>query len=343
MKRAVGIRKEGGEGDRRFLASSFDAQPAEDDESTESFSPEDLALEEIKESCIYGTSSSRIAILNLDWDVVELSDIYRTIQPFLPSNSNSNSDGANETSDAIKSIKLYLSKYGKEMTEKEEKEGPRIEPRDNTEKSEKIAIRRYLVERMKYYYCVVEMDSTEVAEAVYLAIDGVEIGNTMNYIDSRFIPGDVEIEDQLVEEYSGKEKPGRSSSLQGSRSGIYHTRTTLRWEEDEKRKSFFRGLFVEDVDLAQAKHLIDMQIEGEGDKEAFYRDLLLKDYVPGSAKAKEARPGSKGAREGGARRSGKAAEEREPFKADMKDKRFSSVHTEEDYAIDHMDPAYRHS
>ena len=50
------------------------------------------------------------------------------------------------------------------------------------------ALRKYQLERLKYYFAVVEFDSVTAADRVYEECNGLEFENTSNVIDLRFIP-----------------------------------------------------------------------------------------------------------------------------------------------------------
>jgi len=50
------------------------------------------------------------------------------------------------------------------------------------------ALRKYQLERLKYYFAVVEFDSVAAADRVYEECNGLELENTSNVIDLRFIP-----------------------------------------------------------------------------------------------------------------------------------------------------------
>ena len=60
-----------------------------------------------------------------------------------------------------------------------------------TEYNEKL--RKYEMERFKYYYAVAECDSVRTAQALYDECDGVEFSRTANMIDLRFIADDYQI------------------------------------------------------------------------------------------------------------------------------------------------------
>ena len=51
-------------------------------------------------------------------------------------------------------------------------------------------LRRYQLQRLKYFYAIAEFDSKEAAAAVYEACDGVEYASTGIRFDLRFVNDD---------------------------------------------------------------------------------------------------------------------------------------------------------
>ncbi|VDN11560.1 unnamed protein product [Dibothriocephalus latus] len=87
-------------------------------------------------------------------------------------------------------------KAGKSRKEEEEEEDD-ILPGDvdadekkawrRTSVSQRRRLRRYQLNRLKYFYAIAEFDSAETAAAVYEACDGVEYGSTGIRFDLRFV------------------------------------------------------------------------------------------------------------------------------------------------------------
>lgn len=328
-ERAMNRKGHDGVVDERF-SRGFEDSPSEEESSAGEvvFEQEDLIREE---SIVYGQASRRLAILNLDWDIIDGKDIYRTLEAFLPPGG------------SMQHVRVYKSKEGKKMLEIEEKEGPILEPRDSTEKSKAIAIRKYLLKRMRYFYAVAEFDSEVTAEAVYQIVDGVEIGKTMNYMDVRFIPGDHAIDDEMTEEATsaGELGEGRTAS-----SSVYHSKVSLGWEEDEKRGNYLRGLFTDkNLDLSKAKDLIDISDEDQDDeKQDMYKRVLLgeqKENASAPSSIPKTKPRVKKSMGKRKETSSGESDVDSGFEADPQDPRFAERHTEGDFAIDAMDPSFK--
>lgn len=121
---------------------------------------------------------------------------------------------------SVESVKIYPSEFGKKRMEREEKEGPPIEifskkkkatnvvelkktssnksrkraededeltdtEDEDQEEYDEVALRRYQLERLRYYYAVVTFDTVSASQHAYDEIDGSEYEATANIFDLR--------------------------------------------------------------------------------------------------------------------------------------------------------------
>lgn len=196
--------------------SSSSDESSDDDEEVNVDSLDEWEEEEkkcYKEDC---EETNRIAICNLDWDRINSTDIYVLLNSFKPA------DGF------IKSIKVYPSEYGKERMAEELINGPKEltelpeEEIDDEKKRKKIIgskkleededeeinkngfiknkLRKYQINRLRYYYAVAEFDSVQTAVSIYEQLDGFEYLNSSVQLDLRFIPKDMEFDDDEIKD-----------------------------------------------------------------------------------------------------------------------------------------------
>lgn len=120
----------------------------------------------------------------------------------------------------VLAVRIYPSQFGKERMEREEKEGPPVEifsknrrrlatsgngkksgkhkavqsddddlsdsdEEDEGNEYDEVALRRYQLERLRYYYAVVEFDTVPAAQHAYEEIEGTEFEATANVLDLR--------------------------------------------------------------------------------------------------------------------------------------------------------------
>eukprot|EP00466_Bigelowiella_natans_P005963 jgi/Bigna1/83583/fgenesh1_pg.111_\ len=153
---------------------------------------EEVIEEEDQSSIPVGDSTSRIAVMHLDWDHIKSVDLLVLFQSFLPPGH------------LIKAVTTYVSQFGKERMKTEAKYGPvslwsqkggkakKKKEEDGEDEEEQpiseVSLRRYEKERLKYFYAVVECDDVAAARHVYRECDGVDIGGSGNQLDLRYIP-----------------------------------------------------------------------------------------------------------------------------------------------------------
>lgn len=121
----------------------------------------------------------------------------------------------------ILKVSIYPSEYGKARLAEEEVNGPQelIERQkadgqnesdvesddeidtevdsDNEEGDEyhMEKLRQYQLNRLKYYYAVIECDSVRTADKLYQECDGLEYESTATKMDLRFIPDEMTFDD----------------------------------------------------------------------------------------------------------------------------------------------------
>ncbi|KAL8699896.1 MAG: hypothetical protein Q9224_001216, partial [Gallowayella concinna] len=207
-----------------------------------------------------GEVTSRIAVVNLDWDNIRAADLMAVFSSFVPA------------AGAIKKISIYPSEFGRERIEREEMEGPpkEIFSRSNLESSSKrvgsefeeqeeepssseeddeqikksllqedtsqdfdsAKLRRYQLERLRYYYAVIICSSPSLAQTIYEAVDGTEYLTTANFFDLRFIPNDVEFTQDAPRDECVRIPDGYRPN-EFVTDALQHSKVRLTWDADD--------------------------------------------------------------------------------------------------------------
>jgi hypothetical protein len=238
------------------FAESSSEEETSSEEEADSADEDELGNEtaggEHIEQVPMGEVSKRIAAVNLDWDNIRAADIMAVAASFTP------------TAGKVERVTIYPSEFGRERMEREELEGPpreifssnkRKEESDeesdsDEDEDEKIKkrllreqagegeefddakLRQYQLERLRYYYAVIECDSGTTAKAVYDDLDNREYLTTSNFFDLRFIPDEVTFDDDQPREQITKLPDGYKPN-DFRTEALTHSKVRLTWDDDD--------------------------------------------------------------------------------------------------------------
>lgn len=244
-------------------SSSSEESSSEEDETDEEGEDQTATRGNQEDGDIrMGNVSSRIAAVNLDWDNIRAADLMAVFCSFLPPGGR------------LLEVSIYPSQFGKERMEREEMEGPpkeifasvkgngadpvasddddderqikdSIVQTDTGEDFDSAALRQYQLQRLQYFYAVLKFSSTDVARAVYDAVDGTEYLTTANFFDLRFIPDDTDFSDDKARDECER-IPDSYKPNEFVTDALQHSNVKLTWDaEDATRKDAqakaFRG------------------------------------------------------------------------------------------------------
>ncbi|KAI9033302.1 hypothetical protein DFJ74DRAFT_698473 [Hyaloraphidium curvatum] len=239
-----------------------------------------------------GDETRRLAVVNLDWDNLKARDLYKALASFKPP------DGR------VVSVKIYPSEFGKERMALELEQGPPAEifgagsagkddvgtagetdvdatgliQADAGEEFDNEKLRVYQLERLRYYYAIVECDSVSTAKAIYDACDGSEFEKTSNFLDLRYVPDEEEFADDPTD--VADDNPAGYKPVDFVTKALQHSKVELTWDQDStERVKTTRRRFTKD-DLAEMDfqaYLGSDSEEDEADEETKkkYREMLL--------------------------------------------------------------------
>ncbi|EMC91985.1 hypothetical protein BAUCODRAFT_117187 [Baudoinia panamericana UAMH 10762] len=280
--------REGGFSGSESEEESTDDEDEQADE-VEAELAEETAGQEQTEDIPLGEVSSRIAVVNLDWDNLRAADIMAVAASFVPS------------SGRIEKVAVYPSEFGRERMQREEIEGPpkeifsatkRLEDGDDSndddeEEDDKIkdkllrtqtanendsadfnptALRTYQLQRLRYFYAVITCSDPSTAHALYSAMDGREYLSSANFFDLRFIPDSTSFDDDVPRDECTEVVGGyRPSEFRTE--ALTHSKVRLTWDEEGERerkevqrRAFGRG--------EQAEEDLRAYVASEGDSDA---------------------------------------------------------------------------
>ncbi|EHA19971.1 hypothetical protein ASPNIDRAFT_139340, partial [Aspergillus niger ATCC 1015] len=235
----------------------------EDEEEFEGFGEELEYPDKHRADVPTGDVTDRIAVVNLDWDNIRAEDLMAVFSSFAP------------TGGKVLKVAVYPSEFGKERMEREETEGPPREifaskkggdsddedEMDSDEEEENIRksmlkedkgeefnstqLRKYQLERLRYFYAILTFSSRDVAKHVYDLVDGAEYLSSANFFDLRFVPEDTDFSDDTPRDECERIPDGYQPN-EFVTDALQHSKVKLTWDmEDKSRKEAqaraFRG------------------------------------------------------------------------------------------------------
>lgn len=221
----------------------------------------------------------RLAVCNMDWDRIKAQDIFVMLNSFVP------------TGGSIQSVKVFPSEFGLQRMKEEALSGPtelvQIKLEKGAEEGEgdeeeyeeaqgtryhREKLRQYQLNRLKYFYAVVETDSIETASKIYEECDGMEYESSSTKLDLRFIPDDME----FTEEPRSKctEMPAAYDPTLFVSTALAQSKVNLTWDETDQdrikvtmRNPSQSGKKTDDVNEEDFKAFLASSSEEEADDE----------------------------------------------------------------------------
>lgn len=129
-------------------------------------------------------------------------------------------------------------------------------------------LRKYQLKRLKYFYGVIECDSVETADNIYKECDGIEYESTANKVDLRFIPDDMEFNEEDVKDVC-TELPNldKYQPRAYTTTALQQAKVELTWDEGSiERKEFGSKISsgkMEDVSEQELKKFVAFSSEEE--------------------------------------------------------------------------------
>ena len=236
---------------------SGDMSSSDDESSSSSEDEEDMQVLETElpgnsdNDVPTGEVTSRIAVVNLDWDNVGAADLMAVFSSFLPA------------SGRLLKVAIYPSEFGKERMEREQMEGPPKEifaavindaGSDELEDDEILkanlltaqasgettdfnstALRNYQLSRLRYFYAILTFSDPNTAKAVYDDCDGAEYLSSANFFDLRFVPDDTDFSSDQPREECESVPPGYKPN-EFVTEALQHSKVKLTWDAEEEGK-----------------------------------------------------------------------------------------------------------
>lgn len=238
-------------------SSSDEDSEDEDDSEAAGSGAEELDFPDKQQIDVpLGEVTNRVAVVNLDWDNIRAEDLMAVFSSFLP------------TGGRVLKVSVFPSEFGRERMEREEVEGPPREiftqkrkdneddenddeEADSEEEAEQIKksmlkedtgqdfnstqLRRYQIERLRYFYAILTFSSKEAAKHVYDSVDGAEYLSSANFFDLRFVPDDIDFTDDKPRDECERIPDGYKPN-DFVTDALQHSNVKLTWDADDKTR-----------------------------------------------------------------------------------------------------------
>lgn len=161
----------------------------------------------------------------MDWNHIKAVDLLVCMNCFLPKGGQ------------ILTVSVYPSEFGLKRMAEEAVRGPAIfgsedeSSEDDEEELENEKLRQYEKDRLRYYFAVIECDSSATSNYLYKACDGVEFERTSNVLDLRFIPDDMEFDHPPRD--VATEVPTNYLAPDFHTRALQHSKVNIAWDDDE--------------------------------------------------------------------------------------------------------------
>ncbi|KAJ8888133.1 hypothetical protein PR048_007620 [Dryococelus australis] len=207
-------------------------------------------------------ATHRLALCNMDWDRIKASDLMVLFNSFLPQNR------------LIKSIAIYPSEYGLERLKEEEIHGPpeltgkaasgdhdgsggsSQEEAENEEGRDyhMEKLRQYQLNRLKYFYAVIDCDSDATANKLYTECDGLEYESSAARLDLRFIPDDMTFDHEPREVCDSLPELSKYQPRFFTTTALQQSKVELTWDEtNPERTEIAQKVMSGDVNQAELR------------------------------------------------------------------------------------------
>ncbi|KAF8272901.1 hypothetical protein EI94DRAFT_1826515 [Lactarius quietus] len=234
----------------------------------------------------------RIAVVDLDWDYVRATHLYKIFSSAISSvKSSSKSDMVFTPAmqGKVLSVRIYPSKFGLERMTHEEN-GPPLElfkKKKATEEEEDVderniyeignsgeydedALRKYQLERLRYYYAIVECDSVKLATHLHSELQGAELERSANVLNLSFVPDDMAFDEECRDQATSADESTNYQPLDFTTDALRHSKVKLTWDQDdaERDRVTRRALSLKDIEENDFRGYIASSSDEEHDGEA---------------------------------------------------------------------------
>lgn len=285
--------------------TTSDSDSDSDSDSETEDTEEELAIEE--EEPETGDPTRRLALVNMDWDNLTAVDLMATFAGFAKgsgeiksitiypsefgkekmakeekegpardlfasekkmkkSKKNDDSDSDSDSDSDLSDIDLK-NKY--DLNHNREKAIKALYEEDKGDEYDSKNLRKYQLQRLRYYYAIIVCDSVSVAQKIYQNCDGLEFEATANFFDLRYVPDDVDFNDDEKTDYCDHVPLNYRPKINFETSALQHSKVKLTWDEtpSDRLQLASKAFSQKDIEEMDFKAYLATDSEDESDAE----------------------------------------------------------------------------
>lgn len=283
------------------------------DSEVESESESEL---EVAEEVETGDPTHRLALVNMDWDHIHANDLLATFSSFIKENqrilsvliypsefgkermareeiegparevfkkkneTKSQSDSEDSDSDSDSDLEVDIdNKFDMEMNK--EKVIKSLYKEDEGVEYDLTSLRKYQLQRLRYYYAILVCDSVETAKRIYDNCDGLEFEATANFFDLRYVPDDVEFDDSEIKDRTEKLPVNYRPKTDFQTTALQHSKVKLTWDETPADRLELAAKAFSQKDLDEMDFKAYLASDSEEEDVASKYDVLKKNLTFG--------------------------------------------------------------
>lgn len=225
-------------------------------------------------------NSKRLVLQNYDWSSISPQKIFFLFESFLQK-SDPKIEGK------LEKLSLYISDFGEKKLKKEKEEGPSyvleqvqkkidLSLRGTEEEKQLVEtdplVRQYELDRLKYYYCLLEFSTEEALDYVYSKCDGLDYEGTGMRLDLRVVPEELVIPKQPEEVITNADSISKKDlkDVKIKNLSKCHTNIEFSWDKDIDPQTRTKELFeqnLEDINQDKIKEILASDSENENENE----------------------------------------------------------------------------
>ncbi|KAL0266630.1 UNVERIFIED_CONTAM: hypothetical protein PYX00_009121 [Menopon gallinae] len=208
-------------------------------------------------------ATNRLAICNMDWDRIKAVDLMVLFHSFLPAGG------------LIHSVTIYPSDFGMQRMKEEEENGPielkelKTENEDEEMDREHMEkLRKYQLNRLKYYYAIMVCDTKETANSLYKECDGLEYECSAVKLDLRFVPDDTTFDQEPKDTCTSLPDLSTYRPRLFQTTALTRSKVELTWDEnDPDREELVRSVHSGNIDEDKLKEYLAYSSSEDDDYE----------------------------------------------------------------------------